>query len=203
MNNRGFTLIEIIIALAIFAIIATITSSLLVQSVHLQERVSAHSERLSQIDLAIALLQQDIVQLIPRAVRGNEMHLFPPIIGQAKYFEFTRGGATNPMGIEKKSSLIRVAYVCEQHQLIRRIWQQLDTPDRSHYHDAILLKNLKNCSIEYLGLHNNLVSSWYQEPPQPHRPKPVFLPKAIKITIAFDQNQPIALSFAMPGALYG
>lgn len=203
MNNRGFTLIEIIIALAIFAILATITSSLLIQSVHVQERVSLHSERTAEIELAIALLQQDITQLIPRAVRGNEMHLFPPIIGQAKYFEFTRGGVTNPMSIEQRSTLMRVAYVCEQHQLIRRIWQQLDTPDRSQYHDTALLKQLKSCSFEYMGLHNTLVSSWYQEPPRSRKPIPIFLPKAIQVNLTFTENEPLTLLFAIPGVLYG
>lgn len=203
MNNRGFTLIEIIIALAIFGILATMTSSLLVQSIHIQERVSSHSERTAHIELTVALFQQDITQLIPRAVRGNEMHLFPPMIGQAKYFEFTRGGVTNPMGIEQRSTLMRVAYVCEQHQLLRRTWQQLDTPDRARYHDTILLKKLKNCSFEYMGLHNTLVSSWYQEPPKSRQPMPIFLPKAIQVNLTFNANEPLTLLFAIPGALYG
>lgn len=202
MNDQGFTLIEIIIAVAIFAIIAVITSSVLVQTMHLEERVSLHSEQTTHLELAITLLQQDISQFVPRAVRGNEMHLFPPLIGQQHYLELTRGGVSNPMDTEQRSQLLRVAYLCEKSHLIRRVWQQLDSTDRQQYHDSVLLKELKSCDFEYMGLHNTLVSTWYQEPMQTNQPVRIFLPKAIQINLTFDHEGQLTLLFPLPGGLY-
>ncbi len=204
MFKKGFTLIEIMIALVVFAILATITSSVLVQALHLQERVNSHNDDTIKLELALSLLQQDTNQLIPRAVRGNEMHLFPALIAQASYFEFTRGGIFNPMAIEQRSELARVAYVCENHQLIRRIWQQLDTPDRQAYHDTILLDHLKQCRFDYMGLHNQFVSTWYQAVAQPRRAMPFFLPKAIRLTFAQPQNDtPNVFLFLIAAGAYG
>ncbi|MDP3704487.1 MAG: GspJ family T2SS minor pseudopilin variant LspJ [Legionellaceae bacterium] len=182
-RNQGFTLIEIIIALSIFATIAVITSSVLYESFKIRERVTIQSEQLSTLQLAITLLQRDTAQLVFRPVRGNEMHLFPALIGQANYLEFTRGGAVNPMSLEQRSTLKRVAYLCEQGKFIRRIWSQLDTPDRDDYHDNVLLNNLKTCSFAYMGSDNIMKPVWYQVPSPTNMRKKPRLPKAVQLTI--------------------
>src|SRR3990167_8575587 len=104
MCDRGFSLIEIMVALAVFAILAVITSSVLVNAVQLDHRITTHQEHFHDIELAMALLSQDTTQFIPRAVRGNEMHLFPPIVGQATYVEFTRAGVVNPDDLAQQSN---------------------------------------------------------------------------------------------------
>ncbi len=53
--------------------------------------------------------------------------------------------------MERRSTLKRVAYVCAEKKLIRRSWENLDTPNRKHYQDKILLDNLEQCSFDYLS----------------------------------------------------
>lgn len=201
MNNRGFTLIEIIIALTIFATIAVITSSVLYQSFQIRERVTIQSEQLNTLQLALTLLQRDTEQLISRPVRGNEMHLFPAFIGQTSYLEFTRGGAVNPMSVEQRSTLKRMAYICKRGKLIRRIWAQLDTPDREDYHDSILLNNLKNCSFAYMGSHQNITPVWYQDTSRESAGKKVSLPKAIQLTLTLKNWGQMVLLYVIPETL--
>lgn len=162
MKNKGFTLIEILIALAVFAIIASFTASILSQVLQIKEQSKEQISKINNLQLAIALLSKDIKQIVNRSVRGNQMHLFPSFIGQSDYVEFTRGGNVNPGFIENRSTLIRVAYICKNQNLIRRIWLVLDTPDRDRYHDTIMLDSLKKCEFAYIGMHNNIQPNWYQ-----------------------------------------
>lgn len=204
MFKRGFTLIEIMIALIVFAILAMITSSVLVQTLHIQERVNAHNDDTVKLELTLSLLQQDTTHFISRAVRGNEMHLFPSIIAQPTYIEFTRGGILNPLATEQRSELARVAYVCENHQLIRRVWQQLDTPDRQDFRDTMLLSDLKQCRFDYMGLHNQFVETWYQAAAEPRRAIPFFLPKAIRVKLQQQPAEtPSLFLFIIPEGVYG
>ena len=161
-KNHGFTLIEIIIALTIFAIIATITASVLYQNTKIKERLEISANQFSQMQLAFSMLDKDIKQIVERQIRGNEMHLFPAFIGNPQYIEFTRGGIYNPMNLENRSTLKRIAYLCKRKQLIRRTWPILDTPNRQEYQDKILLTNVKKCTFKYIGMHNNIVPEWHQ-----------------------------------------
>lgn len=196
MNNKGFTLIEILIALTIFAIIGAITSSILYQSFKIKERTNIQSELINQLQLTISLLDKDIGQIVERPIRGNQMHLFPSFIGQSDYLEFTRGGVVNILGIEKRSTLKRIAYLCKNQQLIRRIWSQLDIPDRDIYHDTIMLNNLKKCSFTYIGLHQNIVPTWYQYKIKKNNDFTTTpLPKAIQLNLNIKQLGGIELAF--------
>lgn len=161
-KKYGFTLLEILIALFIFAIIASISTTILTKTMQIEERTSKHSKQIKKLQLSYILLERDTMQIIERPVRGNQMHLFPSFIGQKDYLEFTKGGNVNPDSKEKRSTLQRVAYMCKNNKLIRRIWDELDTPDRNKYHDTALLDNLKHCSFSYMGLHQNILPTWYQ-----------------------------------------
>ncbi|MDF1758770.1 MAG: type II secretion system minor pseudopilin GspJ [Legionellaceae bacterium] len=196
MKNKGFTLIEIVIAIAVFAIIASITSSILYQSFQIKERSHSQADLINELQLAIALLDRDAKQIVERPVRGNQMHLFPSFIGQEDYLEFTRGGTVNPMASENKSTLTRVAYLCKRNSLIRRIWSNLDSPDRDNYHDTIMLNNLKYCSFAYVGLHQNIVPSWHQYSTR-RRGKTITtpLPKAIQLTLNVNKLGKVKLAF--------
>ncbi|OGV29189.1 MAG: type II secretion system protein GspJ [Legionellales bacterium RIFCSPHIGHO2_12_FULL_35_11] len=196
MNNRGFTLIEIIVALAVFAIIAAITSSILYQSFQIKERTENQSKLINQLQLGLILINKDISQIVERPVRGNQMHLFPSFIGQTDYLEFTRGGNTNYLSTQKKSNLGRIAYICKNKKLLRRTWSELDTPDRDNYHDRIIFNNLINCSISYIGMHQNIVPTWYQYATRQNDLNTTSpLPKAIKFDLNFTNLGEIKLDF--------
>lgn len=148
--------------MAIFAIIASITSAVLYQSLQTEKRSNEKINLINNMQLAFALFSKDTRQIVTRSVRGNQMHLFLSFIGESDYLEFTRGGNVNPNAEEKRSTLVRIAYLCKDGNFVRRIWEQLDTPNRDNYQDHILLTNLKSCAFAYIGMHQNVVPTWYQ-----------------------------------------
>lgn len=196
MKNKGFTLIEIIIAVAVFAVIASISSSVLLNALKTKQRSYRQIETINQLQLAISLLGKDSRQIITRPVRGNQMHLFPSFIGEKDYVEFTRGGDINPKAAEQRSTLVRIAYLCKDDNLIRRIWPVLDAPDRDVYQDTILLEKLKDCKFAYVGMHQNVMPNWYQYTTrQNNKTITTPLPEAIQLSLDLQSLGKIKQNF--------
>lgn len=197
----GFTLIEILIALAVFSIMASITSSLLYNAFTSRARVNEQSQRLNQLQLAISLMQQDTIQIVDRAIRGNDMQLFPGFVGQNMYVEFTRDGFVNPQSTEKRSNLQRIAYVCEEDKLLRRTWETLDSLDRNVYEDKILVDKLTACNFGYLGKYLQVYPEW-RLPSVSLKRKKINMPIAIQINLTLGTQGSMNLLFIITGALY-
>jgi general secretion pathway protein J len=200
-HNLGFTLLEILIALAIFAILATMTSSVMFYSFNTRAKLNAHADRLNALQLAIIIIQRDVEQARDRAVRGNEMRLFPNFTGSNNYLELTRDGIVNPQGLEKRSTLKRIAILCENGQLIRRSWISLDSVDRRQYEDKILLSDLTGCSFNYLNTNLQTLSEWRPGAIRADKTEETF-PKAIQMDITLSDWGNMNLFFIIPEGLY-
>lgn len=201
-HQKGFTLLEILIALAVFAVIAVITSSALFTTFNTRAKINLQADRLSQIQLGMSLIQRDLQQLVAREVRGNEMRLFPVLVGLPKYTEFTRSGFVNPAALQKRSTLKRVALVCTKDSLLRRSWPVLDTPDRTAWQDKVIFTNLTSCQFSYINRNLQSFQEWRENMVnQEQRPEP--FPKAIQLNVTFADWGNINLLFLVPEAVYG
>lgn len=200
-RGSGFTLIEILIALTVFAILATITSSSLYYAFNARTRVNAQAEQLNTLQLAVSIIQQDISQTVERAVRGNEMRLFPVFVGQTQYLEFTRDGSVNPQSVDKRSTLKRVALVCEDGKLLHRTWNSLDPADRNIYADKGLLDNLTDCHFNYLNQNLEVLNEWREQAVTQNQRKEPF-PKAIQVNVTLKEWGKMNVLFIIPEALY-
>lgn len=198
---RGFTLIEILVALMVFAILATITSSSLYYAFNTRTRVNEQAKLLNSLQLAMSIIQQDTSQIVQRAARGNEMRLFPMIIAQVHYLEFTRDGNLNPKSVEKRSTLKRVALVCDEGKLLHRTWTSLDPTDRNVYQDRVLLDNLSECHFNYLNKNLQFLAEWREQSAVENQRAEPF-PKAIQINFTLKDWGKMSQLFIIPEALY-
>ena len=200
-KNNGFTLIEILIALSVFAILATITSSALHHALNTRALVTKQADRLSTLQLAMALIQRDTQQIIDRAIRGNDLHVIRAFTGQSHYVEFTRSGGVNPEGVLTHSPFIRVAFLCHQGQLIRRTWSILDTPNRKTYQDKVLIDHLKHCQFAYLSHAHKLLPEWGRNTLTRNQHNES-LPTGIQLTLHLNDWGAMSLLMIIPKALY-
>ncbi len=201
-KHQGFTLLEILIALSVFVILATITSTAMHQAFETRARVNKGADRLSSLQIAMTLLQRDTEQATTRAIRSNEMRLFPAFTGQTHYLELTRHGIANPNSKEKRSTLQRVAFLCHGKQLLRRSWDSLDPINRKHYEDKVLLDELLKCQFAYLNHNLQVLPEWRENAlKQNQRQEP--LPKAIQLKITLNDWGKMSFLFIIPEALYG
>ena len=130
---RGFTLMEVLVAISIFALIGVASYRVLSSVMETDKHVAARVEQMRAVNRAFWLVQQDAEQLIKRDVRDQN----GTIAAQDNYLlvendaalplQFTRGGRANPLGLQR-SAMQRVAYAVGHHP----DYEQSDSP---HYHE--------------------------------------------------------------------
>ncbi len=129
----GFTLLEVLVALSIFALIGIASYRVLSSVLQADEHLQGRSEELRKINRAFWLMQEDIEQLMHRPVRDGEGGSQPYLMVDSKNpwpLLFTRGGRANPLGLAR-SSMLRVAYAVDHHP-------DYDVSDSPHYHEEML-----------------------------------------------------------------
>ena len=201
-NKNAYTLIEVLVALTVFAILATITSSVMYNTYTTQKNITRHSEDLLQIELATTILERDIKQVVNRPVVRKQMQIKPAFWGNSTYFELTRDGLVNPKSIEKRSTLKRIAYLCSNGQLIRRSWPHLDTPKVKTYDDKVLLNNLQKCEFNFFDKKRQILSEWViGQNLQASRAQ--LLPIAVQVNLRFTDYGEYNRIYIIPEGLYG
>lgn len=200
-KNAAFTLLEILVALTVFAILATITSTAMYHAFNTRSRVTVQAERLMTLQLALTLIERDIQQAANRAIRTHDMRVLPAFIGGADAMELTRGGLTNPNSSDKRSTLKRIALICRNTQLIRRSWPTLDRVNHNDYEDKRLLDHLLGCKLAYLNDHLQVLSEWHATA-MPGSQKTAPLPKAVQLTLTLSDWGKASFLFILPEGLY-
>ena len=147
MRCSGFTLIEMLVALAIFAVIGVMSNQLLMQVIDLGERTEARGERLVETQRAIEILRRDIQQLAYRDVRDELGESRPGFeINEFGLMQLTRRGWANPLG-HHRSELQRVAYARVEDTLFRLYWPVLDRARESPPIRQLLLNDVTDMEL--------------------------------------------------------
>ena len=126
---RGFTLLELMIAMAIVALIGAVGFAGIRNVINQQEIATENAERWKEIQFAMRVMLQDLAQVHPRVTLDEQG------LGQRASFladpahqfalEFSRGGWTNPAGFSR-GTVLRVAYDIEDDMLVRFYWPVAD-----------------------------------------------------------------------------
>ncbi len=126
MVSRGFTLLEILVALFVFSIIGVISSQLMSQTIRSHETLTERGHRLTDLHRAMQVIQRDILQISNRPVRDNYGDPLPALqIGPDGVIEFSRAGWRNPLGLPRSESQ-RVSYLLQDGKLLRGYWTVMD-----------------------------------------------------------------------------
>ncbi|HEY5604680.1 MAG TPA: type II secretion system minor pseudopilin GspJ [Gammaproteobacteria bacterium] len=187
-NMRGFTLLELMVAMAIFAIMAAIAYSGLNNVLIARQQTEAHAEQLHQLQLTMGWLARDVEQIIDRGVRNEYGEVLPPVVGndfEGYLLEITRGGWRNPAN-QARSHLQRVAYAVRDEKLVRTYWWMLDRAEDSKPYENILLDGVKGMEIRYLGADDEWRSSW-PELSTTGGASPQVIPRAIEVNVDTKQ----------------
>ncbi len=126
----GFTLMEVLVALAVFAIIGLLGAQLMGRTLDNHAIVGERTDRLAEVQRAMLMLKRDLMQITGRPVRdllGDARGWV--LIGSDGLLEFSRMGWRNPLR-QRRAEVQRVAYLTEDGDLYRVWWNVLDrAPD--------------------------------------------------------------------------
>jgi general secretion pathway protein J len=160
---RGFTLLEMLVAIAIFAVVSTLAltgyTQLQQQSEYLEQRLS----RLREVQRAVQTLCQDLEQLEPRPVREPLGDGYLPALQVTDTLEYrlqlTRAGWSNTGGLPRPT-LQRVGYRVEDEQLWRDHWPTLDRTLVVEPVKVRMLDGVRGVTFRFLTSNRQWVDRW-------------------------------------------
>jgi general secretion pathway protein J len=195
-REGGFTLIEIVVSLLIFAFLSVLAWQGLYQIVRVEERSREQSTEQNDISQVWAVVVQDLLHLRSRSVRnqfGDTENAF--VTPSEPYLvRFSRGGLPVLAGV-LPNGMQRVAYwVDGEDQLIRRTWPLLDGYREDEGRSQVLLQQVDTLQFEQLDSGNYFQSNW---PPLNENLDPAQLPRMIRVTLTMDSG--LTMSRLIPG----
>jgi len=126
--SHGFTLLELLIAIAVFAVMSVMAYGGLSNVIDNSKSSRLALSRLQEVQHALFNIERDISQIATRSIRdefGDVKSYLTAGNDIDRLIEFTRGGRRNPARI-LRSNLLRVAYRLDNGNLSRLYWPQLD-----------------------------------------------------------------------------
>jgi general secretion pathway protein J len=184
--TSGLTLIELLIAVAVFSVLSALAYSGLNNILLTSRHTRAEGERLGALQMAVRYVQNDFDQLINRPIR-DEFGDAQPALETAELDDeqplvsFTRAGWANPAG-QRRSQLQRVAYDFdeEEERLLRITWPLLDGAPEEMRVITTLLGSVNALEFRYMDETGQWQKTW---PPLRQTPSAKPLPKALEVTI--------------------
>jgi general secretion pathway protein J len=182
---RGFTLVELLVAMAIVAIIGVMALAGLSEAINQQTIARERAARWQKIQFAMRVVVQDIAQLQPRATREEFGEQYQPALlasPNAQFaLEFSRGGWANPGGFPR-GTVLRVAYNFEDDKLVRFHWPVMDRTLSTPPVRTELLDGVENVEVRFLDSAGEYHLDW---PPlqMSGQQRLVMRPRAIEFAI--------------------
>lgn len=181
-RQQGLTLIELLVALVMFALLALAGQRLLSTAVDVRRQGQAHAQQLQQLARVMALLESDLEQAIVRPLQHDDGSSEPALMSLAdgNGLQFTRAGWDNPLQ-QSRSNLQRLRWWADADGLHRGHWMQLDRGSEDVMHAQSVLPAASQVQWRYLDGRGNWLPAW---PAGSRAP----LPRAVEIQFSHPRH---------------
>ncbi len=130
MRRAGFTLVEIVIAIFIAAVMFAIGYRAINQALQARDQINKSQQRVTEIQRGLRIVAQDFAQIAARATRDTQGagELQAAVIGTGRddtLITFSRTGWSNPAGLQRPAEQ-RVRYRFVDGSLVREHWLSVD-----------------------------------------------------------------------------
>lgn len=162
-RSAGFTLLEVLIAIAIFTVVGAMAMGGYNELVGQSQTVDQNMARVRAVQTAVMRLSQDFAELEPRPVRqtvgdGSE----PALVVDGRSLDIvslTRSGWSNSAGLQR-STLQRVTYRLEDGKLYRDQWPVLDRTLATEPVTTQLLDRVTSVRLRFMDANRSWREAW-------------------------------------------
>lgn len=183
--QAGFTLVEMLVALSIFAVIAAMGVGLLRSSIDTQDAVQMRLKAMGGINRVRAVMANDLAQAVQRPTRGPAGEPVPAFIGSSTGFAFVHGGATALDG-STRPDVERVGYAFTGGEWRRATQPMLDGTALSD--GDRLIGDVAAVAVRYRDETGAWGDSWTSEPGDR-------LPRAVEVRLTRRAREPLIMLF--------
>lgn len=165
-RSRGFTLLELVVALAVFAVLATLAYGSLARLLQARDTLAARADALGRLQRLQALLARDCGALVQRPVRDELGDPEPPLRRAPDgSLELTHGAFGNPLD-QPRAQLQRVRWQVRDGVLYRDAWPVLDRVPGTRPQAQRLLDGVRRFTVGIeTGVDSRAVSVELDAPP--------------------------------------
>lgn len=196
-RSTGFTLLELVAALAIFALLSVMAYGGLDSILTTKRSVGEAQERMTQWQKGIFRLRSDLESAVNRPIRDEFGDLQPALyLNQRGGLEFTHSGRRNPLQLPRPA-LERVEYLLQEGQLYRRSWEQVDRVQGDEGLSYPMLDGVKELTWRYMDINGEWGEAW---PPLNYggpNPSAAGLPRAVELIMITKSYGELRLMFAL------
>lgn len=195
-TSRGFTLLELIVAIAVFAVVATMAYSGLDLLLRSRESLEAQAQRQRELELAVLGIERDLRQALARPARGPYGDEQPALIGSGIAAEWTALDLTSSRdGV--RTAALRVRYALVDGALWRSRDAVLDRSPRDSSRTRKVLGDVERLSWRFVAAGRQRLDQW---PPRTGITAPERLPRAVEVTLTLKDIGEIVRLVELPEA---
>ena len=190
--RAGFTLVEMLVALAVFGLLATAGVAVTGYAVRTQDAVAERSDRLAEFQRLRGLIKADLVQAAVRRTRGADgrsaRQTFQGSTSGQPLMALVRRGWENPDG-EPRASVQYVEYSLNEGRLERRARAALDGAPLGE--PQILARDVAAAEVAWMW-RGQWIEAWEQAPPDA-------TPQAVRLSLTIEGLGEVTQLFLAPG----
>lgn len=193
---QGFTLVELLVALAIFAIMSVVAYRGLNAVLETREHLMDDNRKWRELAVFFAQMKESVTSVVNRPVRDTGDLQAPAFLGKPDFIGdndaqliFTRMGLPGQQGAP--GDLQRFGYRLREHNLELLVWPVLDQAPYTRPTVNVALKHISTFTLRYL----DRTGIW--QPRWPVIGQPDALPQALEVKLGLDSGEQVIRIFAL------